>query len=717
MPIRAEIERIADELPVAMYLVSESGRFIFGNRRLRELLNLPDGDISTLSIEQYYVDPRVRQEMLKVVRSTGMIEKRGVRLKAGKREIEAQMFCREARADDGSVLGFIGVLVERTAEAEFQHVFNAHLPAGVYRLDADDRVTHANLAFAQMHGFTDIDAILGQNVRMFYAHQTDADRIKSLIIERQELHRERITLRKWPNGTFEAYLTAIPFFNGNQYAGRGGVVEDRTSEEHYQRIFDDIPVGLYVAETRDGKDIVVHCNEEFARIHDVKRRDDMIGRDLRNFHVSPKESERYLKEIVAVASVEDTVRGAHLLIRTDNDVVKTLEINARPQMIDGKLAGRTGAVRDITDEVAMRDTIRAMTNDIGAILHTLKHTLAQLKHTIASVADATGGAPATKAISPTPDQLEAQVRAPLRELSGAVEALVTASNTVTHRAALDRDEITKLHKLIDVMQRATRDMPPAHWRDIWLQAAVRIEHICGHVRPGTIARSAYRPVVTSAQRISKITALATLGSARELIEEIDVPLTSFRDFVTSGARTIDQGELVNVEDCVRDAINSVTGFADERRVQVRFDEATHTVVKVSRREVTRALSNLVHNAIKYSWRREDDKTWIGVSVTINDRAHAVVAIENWGVPIPREEIARGLVFRLGFRGRLSSDRGRVGTGVGLADSLRVAQAHGGDLRITSRPASPSTDADDYSAPFITTAYFELPLAREGASRK
>ena len=132
-------------------------------------------------------------------------------------------------------------------------------------------------------------------------------------------------------------------------------------------------------------------------------------------------------------------------------------------------------------------------------------------------------------------------------------------------------------------------------------------------------------------------------------------------------------------------------------------------------EITRAIQNLLHNAIKYSWARGEKKAWVTVSVGINELAMAEVVVENWGVPIPEEEIRLDLIFRFGFRGRFSSDRGRMGTGVGLADSVSVAKAHKGSLRIESRPAAPDGNPKEYDKPFITRVYLALPLARRSSA--
>jgi signal transduction histidine kinase len=125
------------------------------------------------------------------------------------------------------------------------------------------------------------------------------------------------------------------------------------------------------------------------------------------------------------------------------------------------------------------------------------------------------------------------------------------------------------------------------------------------------------------------------------------------------------------------------------------------------------LSNLLHNAIKYTWRR--DKTimpWVQVRA-FQEGQFICVEFENWGVPISHEEIEQKLIFQLGYRGKWSTDRGRLGTGIGLTDADRVARVHGGEIRVESKPAAPALHPQDetmyYKQPFKTQVTLCLPV--------
>lgn len=192
------------------------------------------------------------------------------------------------------------------------------------------------------------------------------------------------------------------------------------------------------------------------------------------------------------------------------------------------------------------------------------------------------------------------------------------------------------------------------------------------------------------------------------------PVRALREFVITGSRVIEPKTILEIPTLISRAVESVTGFARIRGVVVR-QKIDHRDAKIEavERDVVRALSNILHNAIKYSWTRSDDSSpWVSIRVClIKGRVH--FEFENYGVPIPKDEIERGLIFELGFRGRLSSDRKRIGTGVGLADSLRVAEQYGGTVTAKSHPATPGRREDNYNQPFLTTITLILPAYGEG----
>ena len=92
-----------------------------------------------------------------------------------------------------------------------------------------------------------------------------------------------------------------------------------------------------------------------------------------------------------------------------------------------------------------------------------------------------------------------------------------------------------------------------------------------------------------------------------------------------------------------------------------------------------AIQNLLDNAVKYGTENSD---WIGVSARRVDDA-VEVRIADRGPGIPPEE--QGSIFNAFFRGRRAQQDQIHGTGLGLNLVKKIVEAHGGNIRVESKP--------------------------------
>jgi signal transduction histidine kinase len=88
------------------------------------------------------------------------------------------------------------------------------------------------------------------------------------------------------------------------------------------------------------------------------------------------------------------------------------------------------------------------------------------------------------------------------------------------------------------------------------------------------------------------------------------------------------------------------------------------------------MMNLVSNAIKYNRPQGD------VDISAEQEGNGVmVRVRDTGVGIPSQELTR--VFERFYRAKEAKKRRIEGTGLGLAIVLRIAEAHGGRVEVTS----------------------------------
>lgn len=111
------------------------------------------------------------------------------------------------------------------------------------------------------------------------------------------------------------------------------------------------------------------------------------------------------------------------------------------------------------------------------------------------------------------------------------------------------------------------------------------------------------------------------------------------------------------------------------------------------------INNLLHNAVKYSFSSREHDRYISIRCTASDNFFCI-RITNIGTGILPEEISNDLIFEAGYRGNLSADKHRTGSGLGLSEVKRIIKKHKGNIELSSREL--------HNEMYKTTVTFSLP---------
>ena len=127
-----------------------------------------------------------------------------------------------------------------------------------------------------------------------------------------------------------------------------------------------------------------------------------------------------------------------------------------------------------------------------------------------------------------------------------------------------------------------------------------------------------------------------------------------------------------LDDIVSDAVASVSPLAEAEGVQIEATALGGEIVEVEVRELTRAVTNIIRNAVQHT--PADGRVLL---TTTRVDGWAVVSVTDGCGGIPADELAH--LVEPGWRG--DSARSGRGMGLGLAIVDEVARAHGGAVTI------------------------------------
>ena len=162
------------------------------------------------------------------------------------------------------------------------------------------------------------------------------------------------------------------------------------------------------------------------------------------------------------------------------------------------------------------------------------------------------------------------------------------------------------------------------------------------------------------------------GSTRQkLLEDIASMTRLVRqmlDMAAADAMLVPEGAMADLGAIAADVASQLTPLAVREGRSIRFIDEKASAIAGHREAISRAVRNLVENAIVH--------TPAGTSVEVMAGPGAVIAVRDHGPGVPVEK--RKTVLKRFWRG----DRSRgTGSGLGLAIASRIAEAHGGGIEI------------------------------------
>jgi signal transduction histidine kinase len=118
------------------------------------------------------------------------------------------------------------------------------------------------------------------------------------------------------------------------------------------------------------------------------------------------------------------------------------------------------------------------------------------------------------------------------------------------------------------------------------------------------------------------------------------------------------------------------------KIQLALGNPPGPAVRMSKAHMQHALFNLVHNAVKYSFRPPQTGADRYVQIEAKHGPNGVtIVVSNYGIGILPDEY--GKIFDDGYQGKLREKENRTGSGKGLSFVRKVIQTHRGTINVKS----------------------------------
>jgi PAS domain S-box-containing protein len=486
-------------------------------------------------------------------------------------------------------------------------------------------------------------------------------------------------------------------------------------EEKFRSIFENSPDGIVIIDPTKGIDNwpIEDCNIKFVKMNGYDAREELVGQDIllvsqETAFKDPEVSNHRQKYYERLK--QDTIRLEETHVRKDKSEFPIqassclITINGQERVL--------GIDRDISEEKTLLSDIDDLRKDVGRTFHSFTATLLQAQLAINATIRSLGNNPFEEGVLPPMEKVWNEIKTPLKSLTLSLGRLVDITNADYRKEALPESDWTELTKLMNFLLEI-ENIGMEQRVPILRRAARGIIDILDKAEKNKIRHDFLRETISCARQLEDIACLIALRQALDRMKDTDYLVRDLRERIVKGTRKIEDVAMVRFMTLVNVAIQDLMEYAQYKGVDLRvIDHTGEAMVNVGRKNITRAISNLLHNAIKYSW-------WRGISVSpyIEIRCYVRgervwVEIEDYGVPIPREEIENELIYQLGYRGRLSAQLNRPGTGIGLADAREMARLYRGNVKLSSRAAPHEVNPDDLTVPHLKTATLWLPLYKK-----
>jgi len=309
----------------ALYINNRDGRFVDVNQSFLDLFGYTREELGNLKVQETYITHSDRLKFQQAIEQRRLAIDYAVRLcKKDGTELDCLITATVRRADDGSVLGYQGIIRDTTEHKRMVKEIRENkkrykeladlLPTAVFETDEKGNFVFVNHQGFKISGYTPEDIDKGLNALQLFIPE-DRDRVTEdmrRVLSGETLDGREYTALKKDGGTYSVSIYSSPIIVDNRVAGLRGVVVDVTERKQverdlcesrlrYRTLFENAPVGIGLA-TLDGH--ILAGNQAMHQMAGYSEAD--IGKlHVRDIYVNPKDRRLLLRRLLRGEPVQE----------------------------------------------------------------------------------------------------------------------------------------------------------------------------------------------------------------------------------------------------------------------------------------------------------------------------------------------------------------------------------------------------------------------------
>lgn len=713
---KINLKDFVDDLPVGIYQLDNNGILVYCNWTLAHILGYSaSSELIGKNIKEFYVNPEDRDRLMEKMRNEGgEFVDEPLHWKTRKnKEVYLSDSCKFLYDENGKETGVKGVLVE----VWYRKVFD-EMNEGIYKIGPDhETIAKANPAVARMLGYNYPEEIEGQKINKFYKYPGDIIKFRTMLASQGKVENYPIEMVKQNGEELVISVNANPIQDEKGTPiGREGTFRDITGDHKIHKILEDMPTGAYQVRKQDGKDRLSYCNKAFAEMFGYSP-EEIIGMEAKEFHASEEVIQNFKAALKEADSRGESLLDYKLHVKTKTGERFWVEIDS--QLLKdhiGNIIGRQGTLRDATIKLQLQEMLRHR-EDVQRFSHRFMAPIMGIKSSSDTLIEEVKQSIEWELLGDIREILEKLHGDPftlLKEIKSLSKKTLRILESFLASQKEIKDYISQLRKFAHHL----REFSEKDRIDdiIELRETHRNIRICLFEY---LVRTPENPdlqekVTSIFNHIEVLDKLYILYIVQTITNTSKIAYTeveNLRSYLLGWNKKRKENpydyKKESLYECVKEVVNIYQIYAFEKGISIEISADPFLEIEMSKEDIKKMLHNLIQNAVKYSHRRKKN-----IRIRVENMVKDVeIEITNYGVGILPREIESGKIFENGYRGELSYDWNRTGSGIGLAEAKKIAKRHDGDLSISSTPAGEKKTGEKKNAhktPYITKVSVKLP---------